>query len=71
MNMEILGNFYGACRMIGKELIVNIEACEAAGDLDGLIAFLIVALERAQEFKRRVDEEDLPTNETFTGVIGE
>ena len=57
--------------ILGKELILQIEACDASGDISSLIGFLLFALERAQEFKRRVDEEDLPTNETFTGHMGE
>ena len=57
--------------IIGKELILQIEACDASGDIGSLIGFLLFALERAQEFKRRVDTEDLPTAESFTGVIGE
>ena len=57
--------------ILGKELIVNIEAADAAGDIGALIGFLLYALGKAKEMERRVNEEDLPTNETFTGHMGE
>ena len=57
--------------ILGKELIVNIEAADAAGDIGALIGFLLYALGKAREMERRVNEEDLPTNETFTGHMGE
>ena len=43
--------------IIGKELIVQIEACESAGDTDGLIGYLLVALDRAREVERRVNTD--------------
>ena len=57
--------------IIGKELLVNLEAADAAGDIGALIGFLLYALGKAKEMERRVNEEDLPTNETFTGHMGE
>ena len=57
--------------ILGKELIVNIEAADATGDIGALIGFLLYALGKAKEMERRVDEEDLLTNETFTGHLGE
>ena len=57
--------------ILGKELLVNLEAADAAGDVGALIGFLLYALGKAREMERRVDEEDLPTNETFTGHLGE
>ena len=56
---------------LGKELLVNIEAADATGDIGALIGFLLYALGKAKEMERRVDTEDLPTNETFTGHMGE
>ena len=57
--------------ILGKELIVNIEAADATGDIGALIGFLLYALGKAKEMERRVNEEDIPTAESFTGVIGE
>ena len=57
--------------IIGKALLTQIESCESTGDLDGMIGYLIVALERTKELQRRINEEDLPTNETFNGNFGE
>ena len=51
--------------IIGKELIVQIEACESAGDTDGLIGYLLVALDRAREVERRVNT-DLEYHPTVT-----
>ena len=49
----------GECGMniIGKELIVQIEACESTGDIDGMIGYLLVSLDRAREVERRVNTD--------------
>ena len=57
--------------ILGKELIVNIEAADSVADIGALIGFLLYALGKAKEMERRVNEEDLPTAESFNGVIGE
>ena len=57
--------------IIGKELLVNLEAADATGDIGALIGFLLYALGKAKEMERRVNEEDIPTAESFNGVIGE
>ena len=57
--------------ILGKELLVNLEAADATGDIGSHICFLLYALGKAREMERRVNEEDLPTNETFTGHMGE
>ena len=57
--------------IIGKELIVNIEACEATGDVDAMIGYLLVALNRARELQRQVDEDLEYHPTTMTGHLGE
>jgi len=57
--------------ILGKELLVNIEAADATRDIGALIGFLLYALGKAREMERRVNEEDLPTAESFNGTIGE
>ena len=55
--------------IIGKALLTQIEACESTGDLDGMIGYLIVALERAKELQRQIDDDEyLPS---MTGHMGE
>jgi len=56
--------------IIGKALLTQIEACESTGDLDSMIGYLIVALERAKELQRQIDNdrEYLPS---MTGHMGE
>ena len=57
--------------ILGKELLVNLEAADSVSDIGALIGFLLYALGKAREMERRINEEDLPTNETFTGHMGE
>ena len=59
--------------IIGRELLTNIESCESTGNVDGLIGYLLVALDKAREVERRInaDVEYSPTNETMTGHMGE
>ena len=57
--------------ILGKELLVNIEAADSVSDIGALIGFLLYALGKVKEMERRINEEDLPTAESFTGVIGE
>ena len=55
--------------IIGKALLTQIESCESTGDLDGMIGYLIVALERAKELQRQIDDDEyLPS---MTGHMGE
>ena len=55
--------------IIGKALLTQIEACESTGDLDSMIGYLIVALERAKELQRQIDDDEyLPS---MTGYMGE
>ena len=56
--------------ILGKELLVNLEAADSVSDIGALIGFLLYALGKAREMERRINEEDLPT-ETFTGHMGE
>ena len=51
--------------ILGKELLVNIEAAESVGDVGVLIGLLLVALDKAREMERRVNEdlEYSPTGE--------
>ena len=57
--------------ILGKELLVNLEAADSVSDFGALIGFLLYALGKAREMERRVNEEDLPTAESFNGTIGE
>jgi len=59
--------------IIGRELLTNIESCESTGNVDGIIGYLLVALDKAREVERRInaDVEYSPTNETMTGHMGE
>ena len=43
--------------IIGRELLTNIESCESTGNVDGLIGYLLVALDRAREVERRVNTD--------------
>jgi len=43
--------------IIGRELITQIESCESTGDVDHLIGYLLVALDRAREVERRVNTD--------------
>ena len=62
-------NRSGACKVniIGKELLTQIEACEAAGDVDGMIGYLLVSLDRARELQRQVNEDIEYHPTTMTG----
>ena len=57
--------------IIGKSLLTQIEACEATGDVDGMIGYLLVALDRARELQRQVDEDLEYHPTTMTGHLGE
>ena len=72
--------------MIGRELLENILAADAAGDTDAMIGYLLVALEKAKavqrdheidsrrkaELLREIIESDMEYHPTtFTGHLGE
>ena len=57
--------------IIGHELLTQIEACESTADVDGMIGYLLVALDRARELQRQVDEDLEYHPTTMTGHMGE